>query len=307
VGKRNEDGSYSKVHVELPEDRGILLKDVLDGVAWMDKSYTIDGNYHKTLGQQGFDRQSGRRKMAAEPIRTCGGGKAHCMTASYYKCGENPFSEFGNEANRDRIEEPVCVAERGRYTENGIEQRYEAREDGKTNTLTTVQKDNNVCEPVRIGCYPSPDGTLKNSQGMRLYSINGKSVNLTAQGGGLGAKTGLYAFGVPVYAEPIEWDENGNPTKAISNADGKTYPVYEVKNGQITVKGKQYPIKLEDGFYIIRKLTVSECKRLQTVPEWFEFPVSDSQAYKMLGNGWTVSVIAHLIRACLESGGSNEG
>lgn len=54
---------------------------------------------------------------------------------------------------------------------------------------------------------------------------------------------------------------------------------------------------LVDGYYIIRKLTVSECKRLQTVPEQYEFPVSDSQAYKMLGNGWTVEVIAHLIRA----------
>ena len=73
--------------------------------------------------------------------------------------------------------------------------------------------------------------------------------------------------------------------------------VYEVKDGQITINGKQYPIKLIDGCYIIRKLTVSECKRLQTVPEWYEFPVSDTQAYKMLGNGWTVEVIAHLIRA----------
>ena len=67
----------------------------------------------------------------------------------------------------------------------------------------------------------------------------------------------------------------------------------------ITIKGKQYPIKLIDGYYIIRKLTVSECKRLQTVPEWYEFPVSDTQAYKMLGNGWTVDVIAHLIEATL--------
>ena len=249
VGKRNENGTYSRVSVDQPEDRGVLLRDVLDGVCWRDKAYTIDSNYHKTLGQQGFECQSGRRKMAAEP---------------------------------------VCVAQRGRYTENGIEQHYEAREDGKSNVLTTVQKDNNICEPVRVGCYPSPDGTLKNSQGMRLYSIDGKSVNMTAQGGGLGAKSGLYAFDVPRYAEPVEWDQNGNPTKAVSYADGKTYPVYRVENGQITIKGKQYPIKLEDGFYIIRKLTVRECMRLQTVPEWYEFPVSDSQAYKMLGNGWTV-------------------
>lgn len=81
----------------------------------------------------------------------------------------------------------------------------------------------------------------------------------------------------------------------IEAADGKTYPVYEVRDGKITIKGKQYPIKLADGFYIIRKLTVLECKRLQTVPEDYVFPVSDTQAYKMLGNGWTVDVIAHIL------------
>ena len=73
-------------------------------------------------------------------------------------------------------------------------------------------------------------------------------------------------------------------------------PIYEVKDGFITVKGNKYPIKLVDGFYVIRKLTVRECMRLQTVPEWYEWPVSKSQAYKMLGNGWTVEVIAHLLR-----------
>ena len=72
-------------------------------------------------------------------------------------------------------------------------------------------------------------------------------------------------------------------------------PVYEVRGGYITIKGKTYPIKLADGFYIIRKLTVTECKRLQTVPDTYAFPVSDTQAYKMLGNGWTVDVIAHIM------------
>lgn len=81
----------------------------------------------------------------------------------------------------------------------------------------------------------------------------------------------------------------------IENANGKNVPVYEVRDGIITVKGTKYEIKLPDGFYIIRKLTVLECMRLQTVPEWYEFPVSDSQAYKMLGNGWTVDVIAHIM------------
>lgn len=77
--------------------------------------------------------------------------------------------------------------------------------------------------------------------------------------------------------------------------------MHDVKEGHITIKGKKYLIKLPDGYYIIRKLTVNECKRLQTVPEWYKFPVSNTQAYKMLGNGWTVDVIAHLIKGCLST------
>ena len=79
---------------------------------------------------------------------------------------------------------------------------------------------------------------------------------------------------------------------------GRARVIYEVRDGQITIKGQQYPIKLMDGYYIIRKLTVRECMRLQTVPEGFVFPVSDTQAYKMLGNGWTVDVIAHILSFC---------
>ena len=152
-----------------------------------------------------------------------------------------------------------------------------------------------VAEPVRVELLSESDGTLKNSQAMRLYSIEGKSVNLTANGGGMGAKTGLYA--IPVEFQLIDYQPRKNssikinnnaircsqnkngasvaesfinftdvkagtlttahvtkiiekietgemvPTKAISLADGKEYPVYEVKDGQITIKDKQYPIK----------------------------------------------------------------
>ena len=101
----------------------------------------------------------------------------------------------------------------------------------------------------------------------------------------------------------VTWSDQGSSEvlRGSFTLEGKTYTVYEVKDGLITIKDKQYPIKLIDGYYIIRKLTVSECKRLQTIPEWYEFPVSDTQAYKMLGNGWTVDVIAHLIKATLNN------
>ena len=264
VGKRNTDGTYSKVDVEQPEDRGILLRDVLDGFAIKEKSSCIDANYYKGGNYTNLKKQSGQR---------------------------------------------MCCA-----------------------------------EPVRCFILPREDGVQTQSKQYRVYETSGKSTTLCAEGGGMGAKTGLYAVplesgkeltenemdymvrghsdrrwnhcqrpkqdekakclvaniskGVPynVCAIPVEFDGEIS-VKAVSGADGKTYTVYEVKDGNITIKSKTYPIKLVDGYYIIRKLTVSECKRLQTVPEWYEFPVSNTQAYKMLGNGWTIDVIVHLIEA----------
>ena len=48
--------------------------------------------------------------------------------------------------------------------------------------------------------------------------------------------------------------------------------------------------------FTFRKLTVRECARLQTIPEWYDFPVSKTQAYKQIGNGWTVDVIVHILK-----------
>ena len=287
VGKRNPDGTYSRVHVEQPEDRGILLKDVLDGNGRQLSEREVDYMFRKE-GRTEY----GYTQKSTDP-------KAKCITANIskgvpYNClfEKISYPVASTVGCKSMAAEPVCVAERGRYSADGIEQHYEVREDGKTNVLTTVQKDNQVCEPVRVGALPIPNGELSTSQAFRVYSVDGKSVNIT-DGGGIGSNTGLYAI-------PIEFDGDV-PTKAISGADGKTYTVYQVKDGQITIKGKSYPIKLADGFYIIRKLTVSECKRLRTVPEWYEFPVSDTQAYKMLGNGWTVLIISWLIQATQNS------
>lgn len=264
VGKRNFDGTYSRVHVDQPEDRGILLRDVLGAESICMR----------------YQRSNEAKKMRKQ-----------------YEAGEihHGFRELSE---------------------------LHPRTDGKTNTISTVLKDNPICEPVNITkdgksqtikaqyqrtsvadicCYTSAYGASgvaepikvgevgNGGQGNRIYSIDGKSVAQTATSDGIGSNTGLYAI-------PVEFDGD-TPIKAVSLADGKTYTVYKVKDGQITIKDKQYPIKLADGFYIIRKLTVSECKRLQTVPEWYKFPVSDSQAYKMLGNGWTILIIAHLIKA----------
>lgn len=158
---------------------------------------------------------------------------------------------------------------------------------GKARTLTTnkgegqkiivpineaVQTDSMVAEPVRVGDIGST------SQAHRVYSCDGKSVTINAGGGGQGGKTGLY----------------------MCPATGKELNIYEVKNGLITIKGKEYPIKLSDGFYIIRKLTPVECERLQTLPDGYTKAVSNAQRYKGLGNGWTAEVIIHILYGALK-------
>lgn len=163
------------------------------------------------------------------------------------------------------VAEPVACRCRGRVDSQGKGYaKYECRTDGKGNALdTNTVNGSMVAEPVRIGTYPNA---------------------------------------IPVYygAEAVEFDESGKPTKARSYADGKIYAVYVVKNGKITIKGKEYPIKLADGFYIIRKLTVTECSRLQTLPDDYCRAVSNSQAYRGLGNGWTAEVIIHILSGALK-------
>lgn len=245
--------------VEQPEDRGILLKDILE----TGQGYNT---YHENL---------------------TGKEKAYCLTARYN--GACPW--------------------------NTIER--------KQRTM--------IAEPVRIGTYPNPEGEIKNSQGNRIYDVAGKGVTLSANGGGRGAKTGLYAEAVkmPVkeatkkkfveivpgncvdLAHPNSSSRRGRSMEDKSHTltrSNEMYqymgttdkPVYPVEDGQIEIKGKRYPIKLKDGKYIIRKLTPVECERLQTMPDNYTAGVSNTQRYKGLGNGWTAEVIIHILQGALK-------
>ena len=177
-------------NIEQPEDRGIVLKDILE-----------DGVGDRPCELKEFNKDS-----------TC----HHAATATDIKGNESIKRVYADSGKSPTIttmggghREPkvLCGAWRGRYIKDGkgqdhkgsvagkTEQRLEIRQDEKTNSLTTVQKDNNV---------------------------------------------------------------------------------------------------VTDKFY--RKLTPLECERLQTVPDGYTEGVSNTQRYKMLGNGWTVDVISHILR-----------
>ena len=298
VGKRNPDGTYSQVPVEQPEDMGILLRDILEtGVAWSEKSYCITATEAKGSNpQQTLTKH--RRTMVAEPIVVNGmeSGKARTVDAHMGKLENHLVPRINNpnpaKQQYDCIAEPVCIG--------------------------TIEND-----------AKNPD---HDSQQYRVYSPDGKSVTPCGNGGGVGTKTGLYATPIDTDADgilhlgslygqhsrwgvfakegkcptitasmgmggghvpmvPTQTDDEGHCQKNPTTAKH----IYEVRDGKISIGNTWYPIKLRDWFYIIRKLTVTECKRLQTVPDTYAFPVSATQAYKMLGNGWTVDVIAHIM------------
>ena len=175
--------------------------------------------------------------------------------------------------------------------------------------------------PIRVGDMPAKDGHVSGGQAMRVYSTEGKSRTQMACGGGMGGKTGLYAIPVGTTKDDkactikAQYSKNSvanfitngkynatgvaEPSLKPAEVDGET--VFPVSDGMITIRGRQYPCKLPDGAYEIRKLTVRECARLQTIPEWYDFSVvSNTNAYKAIGNGWTVSVIAHIMSCMLD-------
>ena len=322
VGKRNPDGTYSQVDVEQPEDRGLLLRDILEsGVVCWEKEYTLKANYAKAGAVNGIDGQHFPAPMAAEPVNVTADGKAQCLRATYYKDGIRNL--VGDTVDRKTcIAEPVRIGTMESAAKNADfdSQQYRVYSpDGKSVTLCgqgggVGAKTGLYATPVRVDDMPNANGEVSGSQSGRIYSTDGKAAPLQARpngGGADGAATGLYAVPAGMAwrgradssSYEMRDDQKANSVTAaghqsrlvIEAVDGKTNLVYEVRNGQITIKGKQYPIKMADGLYIIRKLTVTECKRLQTVPEEYIFPVSDTQAYKMLGNGWTVDVIAHIM------------
>lgn len=115
----------------------------------------------------------------------------------------------------------------------------------------------------------------KDCQSSRVYSIHGKAVTLCGHGGGNAAKMGQYLFGC-ITPDRVNKRQNGQRFN-----DGKKF---------YTLTSQDRHGVFIDGY--IRKLSPIECERLQTVPDNYTAVATPSQRYKMIGNGWTIDVIA---------------
>jgi len=177
--------------------------------------------------------------------------------------------------------------------EDDVDEKYNIN-DYKTNWNSDrpIDENNNKYKTLRIGGdIPTIRvGHLnQGGQGDRIYSPNGKSVNLSANGGGRGAKTGLYCVGI--IPESIKPKGNYLPRERVYSDEGKFRAVSTVNN--------QQPSILQNS--TIRKLTPIECERLQSLPDNYAEGVSNTQRYKALGNAFNCEVIKHILKVVVDN------
>lgn len=128
----------------------------------------------------------------------------------------------------------VGVGCRNRREDDGkLYRRFETSGIEKANALTTVQTDSMVAEPIRIGTIEnSAKKQSHDSKQYRVYSPEGKATTLCGEGGGLGAKTGLYAAPVRVGTMPnADGEVTGGQAHRIYDASGKAVALCARPNG----------------------------------------------------------------------------
>lgn len=347
-------GLFGELHADIPQpkDEGILLRDVLErDVA--EKYYLSDkvinnleihkqrnkenGNgfgavYHKEnmkmgavkIGGSGIDdlvcvAMRGRNPDNPSDRRTGSpteqrlepnlSGKTNCLTSvqkdNLVVCLTPKRTEYGKHI-RKQYEAGEVLAMRKEVSQ------LEPREDGKTNTITTVQKDNLV-----IQLNPSKEsGGVQPYQQNRVYDPNCispclntdsrphaiveinerqqrnlKDVNEKADTFLSTSWKGSQANGMTLVHEniichntmPRSSKTGKGGTGPLSRSDGKTYCLDTGQTNAIEIQQSR-----------IRRLTPIEVARLQTVPDWYIWACSDTRIYQLCGNGWTIKVIMHI-------------
>ena len=246
----------------LPEDKGIVLADILeDGFTDRDKSYCLDASYYKGGGASNVRLyfEKSRRQIVF-------GSGDNRLDVTGARIVNRRLDKDGKRKDNDKSIKPQA--------------RLELRKDNKAGCLTTVQKDSVVAKTNSSGMNIVGEANIKGRESIRrVYGTDGKSPTLTASTGG--------------HTQPkILQKARGYNKGGLKALNGKT-PTLSTSSWE-----HNNHLTLDEGT-TWRKLSPVECERLQTVPDGYTDHVSNTQRYKMLGNGWTVDVIKHIMKGMI--------
>lgn len=302
IGPQFQKAMFDPVSSAIPQpvDKGILLEDILEE--------EVDDKYY--LSQKAFDSITNPMRLK-KAFTAVNGEKALCLTANGQTNWTGTFIKIGKDGKIKNNQNKAscltaggnsggnhsdmdlfvfkCGAMRGRYSkDNGTTQQLELRQDDKSNCLTSVQKDNLV-----IQLNPSKQsGGKQPYQHNRVYSPKGKSPCINTD-----SRRNVLLLPEATKKGYIEIEE-GECFDATF-IDSKTRRGRKMSHKSNCLTAANYDFcQWKDSK--IRRLTPKECARLQTIPNWaikkmLTCGVSNTQLYKMLGNGWTVDVIKYIL------------
>lgn len=265
--KTKEVGMFGELYsaIPQPEDKGILLRDILE--TDVDEKYFLSEKMYSWLGKHAEKRGSDFKQLD-------GTTKSSCLTVTEYK----------QNLSNDYIVHNLMP--RSSTTGKGGTGPL-SRNDGKTYCLDTG---NTNAVEIKMGAIKygrTDEAKEKRRQSMKKgkdftpfaeKEINGldyeKMHTLTCAVN----KDNLLMQNTNYY----QWDGPG------FDQDRRAY-FEDGKSGTLDLKKQRQKTLLNNSR--IRRLTPTECARLQTVPSWYVWECSDTQVYKMCGNGWTIEVI----------------
>ena len=288
-------------NIEQPKDKGIVLRDILEddvedhylagehlqnnyqGGNQLNPNYKSQANtIHDTnkksgvicAGTHGYANgyvetkpkqvENREPKVAIKNLPKGSTGKSWFFEQQTYLPDSEKTRALKSGSGSGNIPKVVSGAWRGRYKEDGTtEQKLELNQSGKSNSLTTVQKDSVVVKDV--------------VEEERIVVDKEKRQLLIAE---------ATKKGYTVIEDGDCFDINFPNSKTRRGRNMK------YKCNALTTASQNF-MRFENLSW--RKLMPLECERLQTVPDNYTNHVSNTQRYKMLGNGWTVEVIAHIL------------
>ena len=258
VSAQNRNRYYwTNFPITQPSDKGVLLKDILENGDFADreKSLTITTRIAGATAKRYLEKSMHQMAICKiTNVNPSGRG----MNGNVYHTDAKSPTLTTNKGEGIKI---TGGAIRGRYNKDGsTSQRLELNGTERTNSLTTVQKDNVVVfRPASIV------GRRLNERGVR--DDYNKDVAIT---------------------QCLQVKHKNDKTGCLTTVD---------KDNVLSIEPPgRYPDIYNRCDISYRKLTPLECERLQTLPDNWTNCISNTQRYKSIGNGWTIDVIAHILK-----------
>ena len=255
-------------NIKQPKDKGIVLRDILET---------------ETDERPVKDTERNQRHYKNEDE------KSLCMTATMYKgAGNNGMTLVPQKPKKVGNIYPSGGQNGNVYSEEGKSPTLSSGEGIKGRGVGSNNAPKIETKPKQVGIAVDVNGhdILK-----RVYSPEGKSPTINTMGGGnrepkVVTGGAMRAKSKNKDGKHVEWKETKPQQMLELRKDEKSNSISTVSKDSLVVEDELH----------WRKLTPLECERLQTVPDGYTEGVSNTQRYRMLGNGWTCDVIAHIYK-----------